>query len=349
MHDWDLSSLLDMTPILCFVIDADEKLRVVSGGLAQRLQIDPREALGRSPFSFPHFPIKRNHFRKALNGSFAVSQGVQGASYETQLSPAKHGAVMGLTTDMTKHMVLEQYLDEERHKLLVSQRLTSLAGIANGLAHEINNPLAIIAGYAEVINNFQCRGKLTNEQLLHAMEKITEASQRCHRIIESIKTFARDGSKDPIEIIDLNDLVKGAVDLCSQRIVSGGIRLRVDSAGPAVTLEGRRLQLLQSLFNLLQNACDAAVQTSGPSVQIVCHENGERIRIDVIDNGPGVPDSIRNRVFEPFFTTKGETRNVGVGLSSTKGILEEHHGFVEFTSEAGQTRFSIDLPRFHRY
>lgn len=345
MQNWDLSSLLDMTPILCFVIDADGKLCVLSGGLASQLQIDRKHALGKSPFTFPQFPIKRHHFRKAQGSSISVSLGIQGATYETQLSPASQGAVMGLTLDLTKHMQMEQYLDEERHRLLVSQRMSSLAGIANGLAHEINNPLAIISGYAEVINDFQKAGKLTTEQLLHAMAKITEASQRCHGIIESIKTFARDGSQDPIEIIDIEDLIQSATDLCSQRIAGGGIRLLIGAAPNSLQIEGRRLQILQTLFNLIQNACDAVGDTPNPSIEIRTTDLKTHISLEIIDNGPGIPETIRNRIFEPFFTTKGETRNVGVGLSTAKGVIDEHQGTIDVVSEAGSTCFSLILPK----
>lgn len=345
MQSWDLSSILDKTPILCFVIDAEEKLCLLSGGLASQLQIDPKTSLGKSPFGLPQFPIKRHHFRKAQKESFALSFGIQGFSYETQLSPASQGAVVGLTLDMTKHMQMEQHLDDERHRLLVSQRLNSLAGIAAGLAHEINNPLAIIAGHAELISNFQSNGKLSESILLNSMAKIMDASHRCNRIIESIKTFARDGSQDRVEPIDVAELVGAATELCSQRFASSGVQLILTPAKSPLWIEGRRLQLLQTLFNILQNAFDATAHLSQASIELRVSEEGGFVLIEVVDNGPGVAESIRNKIFEPFFTTKGETRNVGVGLSTAKGIIEDHGGKLSFVSEGGSTRFRLLLPK----
>ncbi len=352
MNSWKLEELLFHAPILCFVVDRDENLVSMAGGLAVQLGLKPETMLGEPAFGTASLPIKRSHFRKALSGhSFSITLSVQGSSYETLLKPIEHKGsiqgVLGLTNDMTKHLQMEQYLDDERHKLLASQRLNSLAGIASGLAHEINNPLAIISGYAEQLNQLAKEGHLADERLIFSTNKIMEASNRCHMIIESLKHFARDGSHDPFENCSINSIVAVALQLSEQTFHAMGVQLEWRPLATDVHLQGRRLQLIQSLFNVLSNACEAALQAKEPKVSIQVLDHGERASIEVMDNGPGIPESLRGKIFEPFFTTKEQARSVGVGLSTAKGMIEEHQGRISFISSPGATCFSISLPKLH--
>jgi PAS domain S-box-containing protein len=350
MHSWKLEDIISRTPILCFIIDRDEQLVLLNGGLASQLGLKAEDALGKPAFKIAALPIKRSHFRKALSGhSFSITLSVQGSSYETSLKPLEEGgeiqAVIGMTSDMTKHLQMEQFLDDERHRLLASQRLNSLAGLASGLAHEINNPLAIISGYAEQLHIQAQAGQLANERLIFSTSKIVEACKRCHTIIESLKHFARDGSHDPFETCSINDIVAVALQLSEQNFHAMGVKLLWKPLPQDVELKGRRLQLIQALFNVLRNACEASLQVKEPKVSIQVLDHGDTVSIEVMDNGPGIPESLRVKIFEPFFTTKDQMRSVGVGLSTAKGMIEEHEGRISFISSPGATCFSISLPK----
>ncbi|HYX37499.1 MAG TPA: ATP-binding protein [Oligoflexus sp.] len=350
MHSWKLEDILLRTPILCFVIDKDERLVLLNGGLGTQLGLKADEVIGTPAFKIAALPIKRSHFRKAFGGhSFSITLSVQGSSYETTLQPMQQNgeiqAVLGMTQDMTKHLQMEQFLDDERHRLLASQRLNSLAGIASGLAHEINNPLAIISGYAEQLHNQAQKGQLSDDRLLFSTSKIVEACRRCHAIIESLKHFARDGSHDAFETCSVNDIVSVALQLSEQTFHAMGVKLYWQPLLNDVNLQGRRLQLIQALFNVLANACEASLQVKEPKVSIQALDHGDRASIEVMDNGPGIPESLRVKIFEPFFTTKDQMRSVGVGLSTAKGMIEEHEGRISFISSPGATCFSISLPK----
>jgi C4-dicarboxylate-specific signal transduction histidine kinase len=350
MHSWKLEDTILRTPILCFVIDREERLVLLSGGLAIQLGLKAEEALGTAAFKVSALPIKRSHFHKALSGrSFSITLSLQGSSYETSLKPLEIDgeiqAVLGMTLDMTKHLQMEQFLDDEHHRLLASQRLNSLAGIASGLAHEINNPLAIISGYAEQLHSQAQKGQLTGDRLIFSTSKIVEACQRCHTIIESLKHFARDGSHDPFENCSVNDIVTAALQLSEQTFHAMGVKLYWQPLPNDVQLKGRRLQLIQALFNVLANACEASLQVKDPKVSIQTLDHGDRASIEVMDNGPGIPESLQVKIFEPFFTTKDQMRSVGVGLSTAKGMIEEHEGRISFSSGPGATCFSISLPK----
>jgi signal transduction histidine kinase len=349
-QSWQLAQVIGNLPVLTFVVDRAEKLVLLSGGLSQQLGLDPQSVLGQPAFRLSAMPVKKTHFRKALKGeSFAITLSIGGSSYETHLNPLRENGeiigVSGLTVDMTKHLALEQYLDEERHRLMASQRLNSLAGIASGLAHEINNPLAIISGYAEQLFAQAEKGSLTNDRLIFTTRKLIEACERCHRIIEGLKTFARDGSSDPFELCSVNDWVQSTLFLLQERLQAAGIQMIFKPLLQDIQIEGRRLQLTQSLFNLLVNACEAAMQNIAPLVTIEPEDRGGDIKLKIKDNGPGIPESLHVRIFEPFFTTKDQSRSVGMGLSTAKGMIEQHHGSIEFTSQPGTTCFTIVLPK----
>ena len=350
MTDWKLENILSVAPILSFAIDRDERLVFITGGLAEQMGLDPAAIAGSPAFRITHLPVKKNHFRKALKGeSFASTVNLLGYNYETHLTPYyekdKIVGVVGLSVDMTKHIQLEQYLDDEKHRLLASQRLNSLAGIASGLAHEINNPLAIISGYAEQLYNQAEKGTLSPERLLFTARKLVDNCNRCHRIIESVKAFARDGSRDSIQSCTVNEWVDATFTLCRERFQSVGVGLDWTPPDEDLVFEGRLLQLVQALFNLLTNAFEAAVQNAKPMVSLSCEEQGDAILLRVKDNGPGIPESYHVSIFEPFFTTKDQSRSVGIGLSTAKGMIEGHQGSITFISKPGSTCFTIKVPK----
>jgi C4-dicarboxylate-specific signal transduction histidine kinase len=172
-----------------------------------------------------------------------------------------------------------------------------------------------------------------------------EACKRCHTIIESLKHFARDGSHDPFENCSINDIMAVALQLSEQNFHAMGVKLLWKPLPQDVELKGRRLQLIQALFNVLRNACEASLQVKEPKVSIQVLDHGDTVSIEVMDNGPGIPESLRVKIFEPFFTTKDQMRSVGVGLSTAKGMIEEHEGRISFISSPGATCFSISLPK----
>ncbi len=347
-----MEHLLSSVNILAFFLSKEQILVSLYGGLARQLQIIPEESIGLSLARLPQLPIKKNHLRKALAGeAFAITINIQGISYETQLQPwVDEGeviGVVGLTLDVTKQIAMEQYFDEERHKMLAAQRLNSLAGVTSGLAHEINNPLAIISGYAQQLLQQAQSGQINTDRIIFTTQKLVDTCHRCHRIIEGLKSFSRDASADTMESCSINTLVEDSLLLCQGRFEAMNVKLLWTPLSQDFHIEGRRLQLMQCLFNLLTNACEAAGEQGGGDVKIEVEEQEGKILFHVIDNGPGIPESLWVKDFEPFFTTKSENRAVGIGLSSTKGIVEEHDGKLSFHTKPGHTVFTITLPKQH--
>ncbi len=325
-----------------------------AGALSEQLRIN-NNVNGKSAFKVSNFPCRRVHFKRAMKGhSFSINSTLDNHSYETEFSPIYENGeesevigVMGMTLDVTKSLQVEQFLDEERHKIFASQRLNSLATVTNGIAHEINNPLAIISGYAEQLHSLFVKNaeQVPLDRVKFVTSKIIAASRRCSRIIDSLKDFSRNGSDDPFEIEQVSTLIDETLDLCAQRFKSCGVKLKVGPIHENLSIQCRRVQIVQVLYALLNNALDASKNEELPLVTVEVAELANKVAISVTDNGPGIADSIKNKIFEPFFTTKEVGSGVGVGLSISKGVVEEHRGTLELSSNAYNTVFTITLPK----
>ncbi|MFW7377778.1 MAG: sensor histidine kinase [Oligoflexus sp.] len=347
---WTLIDAIDSSPILSFVINQHEDLVVFCGGLAEQLKIDRQSIIGRSAFSINHLPVKKNHFRLAMAGnSFSTSVTIEGRSYETTLTPVmlqdeNIEGVSCFTIDVTESLELEQFLNEERHRVFTSQRLNSLASITQGLAHEINNPLAIISGYAEQLLMLSEQEPYPKERIHLITQKIHEASQRCGAIIRSLKDFSRDGSHDPFELSSLTLLIDDTLRVCAQKIKSAGIELQLDDSQSVIMIECRIAQIKQVFYNLLVNSIEACQRTDHGKISIKVETTERLAQITLHDNGSGITESIRHRIFEPFFTTKKVGSGAGVGLSMAKGIVEDHGGTLELVPSKVGTTLQLRIP-----
>ncbi|MCP4679162.1 MAG: PAS domain S-box protein [Deltaproteobacteria bacterium] len=257
--------------------------------------------------------------------------------------------LIGMGVDISKRKSLE----DERRKLEDQSRqqhkLEAIGTLAGGVAHEINNPISGIMGYARLISD-----RLDPESPLREFsDGIGMETERVASIVRNLLAFARQEKEyhSPARIIDI---VESTLSLVRTIIHRDQITLKVDVPDDLPTIKCRRQQIQQVLLNVLTNARDA-LNKRYPSydpnkiivVTVVPFEKEGRlwIRITIEDHGPGIPDEIRGRLFDPFFTTKDRAKGTGLGLSISHGIVHEHHGELLVECEAGQsTRFHIDLP-----
>ena len=344
--------LIDSCPVMIFSLDVDGSLIALGGGLVAVMGLS-QDLIGEVIFKNSSFPIRRSHFKRVVSGKkISCSTQINDKTYETELIPVfdqnnKLQSVSGLSLDVTKNMQVDRQMDEERHRIFASQRLNSLATVTNGIAHEINNPLAIISGYTEQLRDLFERNpkNVPIQRVTLISNKIIEASRRCSQIIDSLKDFSRNGSSDPFELEQVSHIVNECLDLCRQRIASCGIKLELGDLNRNTEVQCRKVQIVQVLFNLISNAIDASMHAEGePVIRIDVKEENNNAVITVRDNGPGIPGSIKNKIFEPFFTTKEVGEGVGVGLSISKGVVEEHGGSLAIDEKDPLTCFEILLP-----
>ena len=251
----------------------------------------------------------------------------------------------------------EQELEKQRVLSMRSDRLRSLGEMAAGIAHELNQPLVGVRGIAEHILIGIDRGwELTEEKLRDRARTIVEQADRMTRIIEHVRMFARESGKPELRPVQINKVVKSAVDMLDTQLKSRGIELEYDLAETLPIVSANPFSLEEVIINLLINARDAleerAKTESAPAPRrILLHtlleqsDSGEHVKIEVSDNGMGVPEEIRERIFDPFFTTKSPDRGTGLGLSISKSIVEDFRGAIEIQSRPGAgTTVTISLP-----
>jgi signal transduction histidine kinase len=233
--------------------------------------------------------------------------------------------------------------ETSRMSAVHSSKMASLGEMAGGIAHEINNPLAIIQGYASMWANKGKCGKLTIANHEDYYNKIQSTVTRIKAIIDGLRTFSRDGSGDPFVAQEAKGIMEDAIGFCRERFKNQGIDLQFSSSEP-IMLNCRKVQISQVLVNLLNNARSAVQNTENPWVKITLEQNGNSALIKVIDSGKGVPPENRQKLFAPFFTTKEVGSGTGLGLSISRGLVQMHGGNLYLDEHAPNTTFVIELP-----
>jgi signal transduction histidine kinase len=230
--------------------------------------------------------------------------------------------------------------------MLLTERLTTAGRLASGVAHELNNPLATIAGCAESLQGRLKEGALAGRGELADFPTylglIEEEAYRCKDITGSLLQFVRDpGSRRTPT--DLNALVLKTIELISHqaRYAEGVLAPELDDALPEVTVnEG---QLRQVFLGLVSNALDA-MEGHG-RLTIRTRRARREVEVEFEDEGPGIPEEVAQRIWDPFFTTKPPGQGTGLGLAIAQGIVADHGGRIEMQTHVGKgSIFRVVLP-----
>ncbi|MBC7537930.1 MAG: PAS domain S-box protein, partial [Bacteriovorax sp.] len=249
--------------------------------------------------------------------------------------------------DISERKNIEESLRAEREKLMASAKMSSLGEMAGGIAHEINNPLAIIIGK---ISQLKRRIKTGSEEIVIAkfnedLSLIENTAKRIGLIIKGLSAFSRNAENDSMEEVLVPVLIQDMLELSKERFKFKSVDLRFDVANcQQVFVLGRASQLLQVLINLLNNAFDAVEELPERWVEIQVKIVVNKCHIIITDSGTGIPPELVEKIMSPFFTTKSLGKGTGLGLSISKGIIEEHHGKLYYDSTSKNTRFVIELP-----
>ncbi|MBZ4660792.1 MAG: hypothetical protein JG766_2715 [Desulfacinum sp.] len=244
-----------------------------------------------------------------------------------------------IQVDREKEMMNEQVIE--------AGKLASIGELAAGIAHEINNPVAIMveeAGWVEdLLGDLEKGEPLDVEEVRRSLNQIRTQGARCKEITHKLLSFAR--RTDPtVQQVQLNKLVQEVVGLVEQRAKYAGVRIRTHLTDgiPWVSMSPAEMQ--QVLLNLVNNALDAMEKTGG-TLDITTRFEDGRVIVDVADTGEGIPPANLQRIFDPFFTTKPVGRGTGLGLSICYGIVKKMGGDITVNSAVGVgTAFHVYLP-----
>jgi two-component system NtrC family sensor kinase len=233
-------------------------------------------------------------------------------------------------------------------RMVQIDKLATFGELAAGVVHELNNPLTSIVAYSEyLVRKVVEHGSVHEEDDVERLRRVRDSADRMLRLSRELVGYARPSgaAKGPVA---LHVVIDQAVAFCEHVLSSSGVSVERHYAGEGLTVRGTNDQLVQVFVNLLTNACQAAPPVGGRIlVKTSLADVGARGRVVAVveDNGSGIAPENLPHVFAPFFTTKRSTHGIGLGLSITKNIIEDHEGAVRVESQFGRgTRFLIELP-----
>lgn len=251
---------------------------------------------------------------------------------------------LALEESTLRHKVheLEQarvQLETAQTQLVRSERLASVGQLAAGLAHEIGNPIAAMQGMTDLI----LEGDLAPDQRLDFTRRIRTETDRINRIIRDLLDFARPStsSRQSGQPANVEAAVNETVTLVSPQPIMRQVRICLDVYPdlPRVSIEHG--ELMQVILNLVLNA--AAACKDGGRVELEARRQGDVVRIVVQDDGPGVPEAMRDKIFEPFVTSKDVGEGTGLGLSVCRGLVEANGGRIDLEPSLRGARFCVEL------
>jgi len=240
-------------------------------------------------------------------------------------------------SDITQEKQLEQ-------QLIQTEKLTAIGELTSGVAHELNNPLAAVLGYAELAQDLATDGELAGY-----LEHIVAQALRASGIVGNLLTFARQ-QEPQRQPVSMNAVVHQTLELRAYDLHTSNITVELDLEDTIPPVLGDPHQLAQVILNLINNA-EQAIHSRGEKGTITMRTralvtNGSpRVRLEVLDDGPGIRQTHLQRLFDPFFTTKPPGQGTGLGLSISYGIISSHEGLITAENRPqGGARFVIELP-----
>ena len=251
---------------------------------------------------------------------------------------------MGSIIDVTERKHAEELARQQQEKLQVTARLVTMGEMASTLAHELNQPLAAITSYNTGCLNKLESGNFTTTQLKEALGKLAVQAQRAGHIIRRVHDFVRK-SEPKLAPCDLAEAVDDSIGFIEGAAKSRGVRIVREIPGRRPELLADQVMIEQVLLNLMRNGIEAMAEAPADrrrlTVKLSQRENQMEIR--VIDNGPGIPPEVEEKLFTPLFSTKAD--GMGMGLNICRSIIEFHHGrlWVESNPEGGSI-FVMTLP-----
>jgi signal transduction histidine kinase len=263
-----------------------------------------------------------------------------------------------LKEEIQKRQEAEEELKAQRTLRMRSDRLRSLGEMAAGIAHELNQPLVGVRGFAELILHSMDSGlEISKDVIRSNTATIVQQADRMVHIINHVRLFARDADSIETSIIDLNDVVRSGTSMLMAQFNSHGLTLENDLSPHELPVRVNPYSVEEVIFNLLSNARHSLgkkQETAGdeyrPCVRVITRKiavNGmEAVTLKIADNGTGIPEHAAEKIFDPFFTTKDPDKGTGLGLSICKSIVESFQGQIQFdTAENEGTSFEIVLPK----
>jgi PAS domain S-box-containing protein len=342
-----VDSIINTMNDTLLVLNSDRTLRTVNDAVLRLLGYTQEDLIGKPAgilFSQDIALFKDKEWEELLKNGSVSDYDINYVTKAGENIPASFsGSVMvdkktntvsfvGIARDMREMLKLKR-------QLFQTEKMAAVGQLAGGVAHEINNPMSVILGFAQTVSR-----RITDESnpLYMPLKSIEREALRCKKLVGDLLTFSR-VSKTENEYIDLSELMDETVSLIESKCRVKDVELKRDIPNDIQKILANKNQIQQVIVNLCNNALDA--MDKGGILTISARVEDNLMKIRVADTGKGIPPEIQERIFEPFFTTKEVGKGTGLGLSISYEIIQKHNGTIDVESQIGKgTTFIISLP-----
>ncbi len=351
-----LQCILQNSTDMIFATDVDGILLSFSKGGEKVLGYSWEEVAGRRINDFAEDPVSFGHFMAssqeegsavALDVHFQHKEGKTIHCHASLMSLTNREGQRVGTVGVCRDITLWKKLQDD---LIQVDRLAEIGRIAAGVAHEINNPLAVIneaSGWAgEVVGDARGLSSDDRRELEESIEKISAHTRRCSNITHKLLDFARDSATTKREF-DIHEVLKETIDFLTPELKHTSIEIDFNFAGGPLSVNSDPRLLEQVFVNFITNAIHAVLEKGGGErrIEIRTIKTNSEAEISVKDNGVGIPEEAQAKIFDLFYTTKPPGKGTGLGLSICQNIVRKLEGDISFESKAGVgSTFTVRIP-----
>ncbi|MBA2880588.1 PAS domain S-box-containing protein [Desulfosalsimonas propionicica] len=330
-----LRTTLDVTPDMVALQDENLVYRAANKAFCSYFQLNESDIVGKTDFDiFSESQADQNYHEdrqilqtgKPMSKEISVKQGDMVIWFHILKVPVyAEGRISGLLLTARDITVIKQYQD----RLVQSQKMEDLGRLAGGVAHEINTPLGIILGYAQML----LEDVDSDSQMAADLKIIEKQTKICSSIVSDLLGFSRQSQTTRTDV-DINESIQEVISLVEHTFSLNRVRILYDLDPNIPEIEGDKDKLKQVWLNLLNNALDAIEHDGCIRITTKLCAHRRRVALTVTDTGTGIKQEILNKIFDPFFSTKPVGKGTGLGLSVTFGIIQNHGGRINVLSPA---------------